>query len=213
MRGAWLIRPLGAISQLQLELRLSILRKLMLAAAVLLLMSSPTRGQFSKLEVSRLHERLKLPATATITTALGAKLPASPALKVYVATSNSDPTYKYFVESFDKWNKKDGRSYGPIQAVSDLSQADVILALYRVREGGTLSSNPTAGGQIPGVVLTSPNTGRPPLRQSLPDTLYSYLITRKNDAFEIIYRDVVPLSHPDPETRVLNELKKRMKKR
>jgi len=183
----------------------------MLAAAALVLMINPTRGQFSKVELSRLRERLQLPPSAIITTAVGAKLPASPALKVYIATSNSDPTYRYFVESFDKWNKKDGRRYGLIQAVPDLSQADVILALYRVREGVTNSPSPVVG-HVPGVVLTSPNTG-PPLRERLPNILYSYLITRNKDAFEIVYRDVAPLSRPDQEMRVLNELKKQMKKR
>ena len=190
------------------------MRKLILAAAALLLTLTPAGAQVSQLEVARLRERLNLPQTALVTTSIGVKLPAGPALKVHVATSKGDPTYNYLVESFDKWNKKDGRNYGLLQAVSDLSRADVILALYRVREGVTHSSNPAGGvGQLPGVVLTSPNIGRPPLRERLPDTLYSYLITRKGEAFEIVYRDVVPLSHPDPEVRVLNELKKRMRKR
>jgi len=188
------------------------MRKLSLTTAAVLLTVTSIGAQVPKLEMTRLRERLSLPATVNIATDLRARLPAGPSLKVYIATTKGDPTYWFFVESFDKWNKKDGLSYGQIQVVSDLTQSDVILVLYRSRERVPHSST-TGAGSIPGRTVSGPLLARPPLSESLPDTQYSYLITRKSDAFEIAYRDVVPLSYPDLEVRVLNQLKKRMKKR
>ena len=57
-------------------------------------------------------------------------LPATSPLKVYLAIAYGN-VHEYFVESIDKWNQKNGNSYGKLEVVSDLNQADISVVVAR----------------------------------------------------------------------------------
>jgi len=61
-------------------------------------------------------------------------LPTADPLKVYIAAGFDMDVQKRTVERIDEWNKKDAKKYGALTVVTELSQADVILAHYSDRD-------------------------------------------------------------------------------
>jgi hypothetical protein len=81
-------------------------------------------------EFARLRDQLKLASSTPVIKIESNVLPTAKPLKLYLAIE--DPkTAESLVEWVETWNKKDGVKYGSIQIVSDMSEADVLLARYR----------------------------------------------------------------------------------
>lgn len=151
-------------------------------------------------ELRALREFLNLPETTTIGIST-ASLPNEMPLKVYVATGKDAALQKVILKRIDDWNKKNGAKFGSLEVVTDLSEAQVILAWYAVR---------------------IPSMTRPPFQTQMalgpPERIHSYLLLRTADGLEILNRRVVEgypdLMQSDQRGEMVRaELFKRMKAR
>lgn len=193
------------------------MRKFVIAVASLAAMSVTASGQSDE-ELARLREGINVPAATVVISSRAAKLPAGNTLKVYLAVGRDGKPNSRIANWIDKWNQDEGRRFGRLEVVSDLSQADVIAARHVVRGDASVrrrSSIGIASARNPDTdrISTGPSitTG-----QYLHRPLYSYLIVRTPDALAVVYRHVDrghPNDRADPDGRLIDELKKKMKAR
>jgi hypothetical protein len=149
-------------------------------------------GQWVDEELANLRKFLDLPASTSIVLST-ALLPDSAPMKVFIAAGNQRD-YAVFIKNIDKWNAKEGIKFRAVEVVSDLTKADVILVRDEI-------------------------IGRRPLSGSLPlypIRSYSYIINRKPEGLEILWRRVVVDAYVDVSERgssfsLLNEFFKRLK--
>jgi hypothetical protein len=86
-------------------------------------------------EFSRLRNQLKVSKSVAIAHAEnGADLPASSPLKVYLASAYND-AHQDLIDWIDKWNRKNGDSYGKLE-ISDLEHADTLIVVARGSDTG-----------------------------------------------------------------------------
>lgn len=79
----------------------------------------------------RIRNQLNLdPSTAIAPAETGDDLPATAPLKVYLA-SPYNRVNQQLVEWIDKWNRKNGDSFGKLEVVSDLDHADTLIVVAR----------------------------------------------------------------------------------
>jgi hypothetical protein len=81
-------------------------------------------------EYARLRNQLNLDPSVAFARAEIYELPATSPLKVYLAIAYKN-VHEYFVESINEWNQKNGNSYGKLEVVSDLKQADISVVIAR----------------------------------------------------------------------------------
>jgi hypothetical protein len=96
-------------------------------------------------------------------------LPTTSPIRVFVVVGTNPKTQKTFAKQFADWNQKDGSKYGTVEQVLNLTDADVILVRHDVRLPG-----PPPSYSLPLVPIRS----------------YSYLIVRKPDRLEMLWRTV-----------------------
>lgn len=94
-------------------------------------------------EFARLRNQLNVDPAMAFAHAETMDLPATSPLKVYLAIAYGN-VREYFVESIDKWNQKNGNTYGKLEVVSDLKQADISVVV--AREADTMVMALPAGG-------------------------------------------------------------------
>jgi hypothetical protein len=161
---------------------------------------------------------LSVPTSTVITPSSSTKLPAGNTLKVYLVIGKDAKADGRLARWIDKWNQDEGRRLGRLEVVSDLAQADVIMARHVVR-GDVSAQRRSSIGIGP---ARNPDTDsistRPVVTngQYFHRPLYSYLIVRTPDALAVVYRHV-DRGHPDdrsePDGRLIDELKKKLKAR
>ena len=156
--------------------------------------ASAASAQNTTEELARLREHLSLPDSTSLKLANSSALPTDRPLKVYIATGLDMGVRNNFSKWLDEWNKKDARKYGTVEIVTKLSQADVILARYTVREKVT-DRTETYSTPVPATVYdpaTNSTVTRPvPRTYSLSYSrvpVYAYVIGRKQDGYEILWR-------------------------
>jgi hypothetical protein len=76
-----------------------------------------------------------------------------------------------FTKRINDWNRREGVKYGMVELVSNLSDADIVMARYEVR----LNGMPPPPSSMPLVATRS----------------YSYLIARRPDKLEMLWRRVI----------------------
>jgi len=87
-------------------------------------------------EFSRLRNQLKISKSVAIAhVENGADLPATSPLKVYLAIAYND-AHQDLVEWIDNWNRKNGDSYGKLEIVPDLEQADTLIVVAQGSDTG-----------------------------------------------------------------------------
>lgn len=179
-------------------------------------------AQTDKKEVINLRKQIKIPDKDILRSNENAKLPAGDSLKIFLAIKRSGSEAKHFEKWVDEWNKEDGDKYGKLEVVKDVSKAEVILTQFistRIKQVGEAS---VSVGNIPSSEQSiSPKTKIKVNNEAgykpLPLPVYSYLITREDDVWTIIYQDVES-SLPgeqlfNPERRLWRMFKKEMKAR
>ena len=193
--------------------------KVFLIVAALFFTNMAATAQVSDDELARLRARLNLPVSTSVIEFCSTKLSTATQLKIYIATHRDGKAYDYFTKWVDKWNEGAGKKHGMLQIVSGISQADVVLARYTVPEERTVVTRNTIGiGPVrnPETMRTStkPTFDR---RFHVPVPLYLYLLVPTSPgALDVVYRSVdrsYLADRADPDTRLLNELKKRIKDR
>ncbi len=188
--------------------------KIIITSTVMFLLSFTATGQTSN---TKLRDHLNLPLSTAIIQPDTSNLPAGTTFKVYIATGKHKKTFKRFAKWMDQWNQQEGLKYGKLEIVSALSDADVILARFNIREFIPRSKTTISVGPVHDP-LSDRNAASPKIstRQYMPIAQYSYLLTRTPDALIIIY-DNVDRSHisdySDPDKNLFNEFKERLKNR
>jgi len=191
--------------------------KLFAACAVLCLLSPAAFGQTSRGEIAKLSERLNVPASTLIVDSSAARLPAGASLRIYIASGQDKTAYARFVKWADKWNRNEGARHGSLEVVHDLSQADIVLARFHVRESTPRSRTTVSVGRVHDPTRDR-NASSPKIstRTYAPTAEYAYLLTHSADALAILYGDVDRTyiqDYSDPDGDLLRELEARMKKR
>ncbi len=129
---------------------------------------------FSEIEITILHNELRLPQSYPITLVKSKAAPPGDPLKIYIRTIHSDDVRKEFSKWVQKWDKKDASDYGALKVVLWDSQADLILVQYKFPLPDEAFNQGIQSGQI---------------LSSNPDPIYSYIILRKEAGMEIVWRN------------------------
>jgi len=150
-----------------------------------------------------LHKGFKLPDSATISEVKGKSFPAGVPLKVCIETILDQNVRQDVATWIADWNQKDADKYGQLTIEPDSLQADVSVLRY-------LHPLPPTD-PISAMTWTDPK-GK--VHQLIP--VYSYLMVRKPNALEILWRKV-DLTYQDEHefsAKLLSDqLKKLMKER
>ena len=177
-----------------------------LAICSLLFVTATAVGQTG--EYGKLREWLGVSPATIILSSSQSKLPAG-SLKVYLATGKDENARSYYASWVEKWNRNEGQKAGLLEVVSDLSQADLIIARFK---GDTAVEQRGSIGTVSAIDMKSRPTTNSRMQVYRP--LYAYLIMRTPDALEVVYRHVDRNSIPtDPDGNLLDELKKKIKRR
>ncbi len=168
------------------------MRKLFFLMSVLLLCSSAMLAQSATEEIKQLREHLGVSEQTKIKPATNLILQTSDKpLKVYLATGLDMKVRDNFVRWMEKWNKSgDAKKYGLLEVVSDISQADIVLARYTLNEK---SRTETASRPSVGTVYdpaTSSVISRPTQRTYSYSTVpvFAYVLRRNETDFEVLSR-------------------------
>jgi hypothetical protein len=158
-------------------------------------------------EFARLRNQLNVDPAMPFAHAEKDELPTTSPLKVFLAVAYGN-VREYFVESIDKWNQKNGNTYGKLEVVSDLKEADISVVV--AREADTMVMALPAGGvfyggsEIKGVWAQAT----------------SYLVVKDTEGLKVLWTKIVPAfnySNTDASPKtfevVMAELAKRMKAR
>ena len=152
----------------------------------------------------RVRKQLNLSPSTPIAPAETEDLPAGSPLKVYLAISNS-LVNSQLVVWINKWNQKNGDSYGKLEPVSDLEQADFAIVVAR---GSDV--------MVAALPMMSPDGGK--LVEGVWSHATSYLVVKDAGRLKVLWTGVAPVfTRPDVEVSlkttelVIAEMEKRMK--
>jgi len=158
-------------------------------------------------EHSRLRNQLNVDPSMTVAPAEKDDLPAASPLKVYLAIGYRNVP-AYLVESIDRWNQKNGDSYGKLEVVSKLDQADISVVI--------------AGGAdtMVAVIPAGPvYVGNSEIKGAWVQAT-SYLVVNESRGLKVLWTKVVHVfmfsdleASPRSFEVVMEELGKRMKAR
>ena len=155
-------------------------------------------------EFERLRNQLNVDPSTAVVHAEKDDLPAASPLKIYLGIAY-DNVHEYFVESIDKWNRKNGDVYGKLELVSDVNHSDIMIVVTRWADTMV-------------VALPADFNNKDDKRVWAQAT--SYLVGRDPAGLQVLWTSVVPVLEA-PGTwastmrfeSVMAELEKRMKAR
>lgn len=157
-------------------------------------------------EYARLRNQLNVDPSIAFAHADTDVLPATSPLKIYLASAYNN-VHEYFVQSINEWNQKNGNSYGELEVVSDLKQADISVVV--AREADTMVM------VFPVGIIDGTNNSKSAWYQAT-----SYLVVKDSGGFKVLWTRIVPVlvnsdsdASPKPFEVVMAELGKRMKAR
>jgi hypothetical protein len=169
--------------------------KTILALALLFGFSVTGFGQDKEHELRYLRSILGVSRETPIIKAGSLKLPEVSPLKVFIATNTEVKVRDKLVEWIDKWNAEDGKKYGAIEVVEQVSQATVILARYvfpapeQVRDEAPASGSSNEPYEIDPITrkpVSNTVATRTPLTSKFRLPVYSYVILNADDGLKII---------------------------
>ena len=156
-------------------------------------------------EYFRIRDQVKLDQSTTIEHAEEDDIPASSPLKVCLSIA-FDHVHQDLVTWIDKWNRKNGDSYGKLELVSDMGQADVLIVVAR-----------GADTMVAALPMLSPD-GREVAGVWAQGT--TYLVVKDAGRMKVIWTRVAGVfsgRHADVSRKttesVIDEMEKRMKAR
>ncbi len=158
-------------------------------------------------EYSRLRNQLNVDPSMAAAPAEKNDLPAASPLKVFLAVGYSNLP-EYLVESINRWNQKNGDSYGKLEVVSKFEQADLSVVIAR---GADTMVAILPVGQI--------YSGNSEIKGAWAQAT-AYLVVKDSAGLKVLWTTVVPVFMPsDLEASpksfevLIAELEKRMKAR
>jgi hypothetical protein len=154
-------------------------------------------------EYFRIRNQLKLDPSTQIARAEKDDLPAISPLKVFLAVSY-DHTHQQLAAWINKWNQKNGDSFGKLESVSDLDQADIFIVVAKGADT---------------MVAALPMMGEDGV-QGVWTQATSYVVVKDAGRLKVLWTGVAPVfSGPKAEVSlkttelVVAEMEKRMKAR
>ena len=157
-------------------------------------------------EFARLRNQLNVDPSMAFANAEKIDLPAASPLKVYLAIAYGN-IQEYFVEWIDKWNQKNGNSYGKLEIVSDLKQADISVVVAREADTMVVA--------LPAGLLNGASDNKGAWVQAT-----SYLVAKDSEGLKVLWTRILPVfnysnteASPKSFEVVMAELEKRMKAR
>lgn len=158
-------------------------------------------------EYSRLRNQLNVDPSMAVTPAEKDDLPVGSPLRVYFAIGYSNVP-EYLVESINRWNQKNGDSYGNLEVVSKLEQADISVVVAHGAD--------TMVAILPaGPINHSSSDNKPAWYQAT-----SYLVVKDSGRLKVLWTKVIHVvmysdlkASPKSFDVVMAELEKRMKAR
>ena len=175
-------------------------------------------AQLEDNEINSLRKHVKLSDKDVVRVNERQSLNFDTTLKVYLAIDRPGDEKKYFEKRIKEWNEKDGAQYGKLEQVSDISQADIILAQFvetrtkRVGETSVSVKNIPLPGQADAKNVRIGN-GAGYVSLKLP--VYSYLLKREGNIWTVLYGGVETSIYGDqltnPEVDLWNAYTKRRK--
>lgn len=154
----------------------------------------------------RVRKQLNLAPSTAIAPAENDQLPESSPLKVHLAISYND-VHQDLIEWINKWNRKHGDSYGKLEPVADLEQADISIVVARGSDT-LVAELPFIGGKDNRVIEGVWTQGT------------SYLVVKDAGLLKVLWTAIAPaFRRPKAEFSsksselVIAEMEKRMKAR
>jgi hypothetical protein len=129
---------------------------------------------FSETEAAVLRRSLGLPQSFPVTLVKTKIAPPGDPLKIHIRTIFPDDVRREFSKWVKNWNKKDASKYGALEVALWESQAELILVQYKF----PMDSETFNEGIRTSEILISN-----------PDPIYTYIILRKPDSLEIMWRN------------------------
>jgi hypothetical protein len=158
----------------------------------LTLLSPALDWRNKEFEFKYLRSMLKVSDDTPVTVVDSLKLPDATPLKAFNVTSNEVVVSRHFAEWIDNWNNGDGKKYGVIEIVPEMSQADVLLVRYAL-PFAEIERDETAGG-ISATPAIDPATRQPVNTPNMTTTvkfiatIYSYVILKAPEGIKILRR-------------------------
>jgi hypothetical protein len=161
----------------------------------IIIWSGLAAGQQPEGEDSPYIQLLMREAKATSVSEAGSvTLPSKKTLKVFVYAPAQDQVQDSFEGWLAEWNNSGGVKYGHLEAVTDASQADIILA--RIVSSLTTRVTPREDSDIdnPGVMIdpmtgrTQPHVYRPGARSYYSADVYCYVVARDAGGLKVLWR-------------------------
>ena len=157
-------------------------------------------------EYVRLRKQLNVDPSTTVVHAEKDNLPAISPLKVYLVVPYNS-VHEELVAWTNKWNRKNGDSYGKLELVSDLEQADILIVVAR--------GSDTMSGAVRMQALDGSGGV-----ETVWSAATSYLVVKDAGHLKVLWTRVAAVfSGPYPETSprttesVIAEMEKRLKAR
>lgn len=171
--------------------------KLKILFAVIFLSAISVFSQTQQEEFKRLREVLSVPETTEITVASNSSLSAGKSFKIFIATGLDMIARENLRGWIAEWNKKKGKKYSMLEIVGVISEADIVLARYTLKDKPVTE---TESRVVTGTVFdpaTNKVTARPVTKTDSYTQVpaYGYILERKSPGkFEIIWRYNSPTS-------------------
>lgn len=175
-------------------------------------------AQLDNNEIGDLREQIKISDKDLVRVNERGDLVSDNTLKVYLAIDRKGSEKKSFEKWIKEWNEKDGDQYGRLEQVSDISQADIVLAQFvrtrakRLGEASVSIKNIPLPGQTN---QKNVRVGNGAGYVSLKLPVYSYLLKREDNIWTVLYGGVETSVNGEqltnPEIDLWNALSKKRK--
>lgn len=158
-------------------------------------------------EYSRLRNQLNVNPSMAAAPAEKDDLPATSPLKVYLSIAYSNVP-EYLVESINRWNQKNGDSYGKLEVVSKLEQADISVVIAR------------GADTMVAIFPAGPFNDGTSVSKGAWYQATSYLVVKDSGGLKVLWTRVIPVlmysdfeASPSSFEVLMAEMGKRMKAR
>jgi RNA-binding protein YhbY len=191
------------------------MHKLVLVVVATFLFALTAIGQTDD-EYRKLCRWLDVSLTTKILPSSDTKLTANALIKIHVATGTDERARAYYAKWVADWNRGTGQKVGQLAVVQDLMDADLIIVNLKgdkkVEQRGSIGSVPGDGPRTTQEATKS--TLSVGTHTQIYHPLYAYLLLRTPAALELVYRHVDhSIDGSDPDGKLVNELKKKIKQR
>jgi hypothetical protein len=168
------------------------MKRILFSITIALLFCVVAGGQTPSDELTRIREAIGSNVNTKISIANDRSIhPSGNQIAVYIATGLDIVVHENFIRWIDEWNRSgDAKRYGPLRAVTSLSEADIIFVRYTLNdqartESGSIPTVGTVWDPATNKIISRP-TQTTFSRAMVP--VFAYVLRRKEAEIEILSR-------------------------